>query len=118
MKIDINKKYTSNGKPIRILCTDRNHIDYPVLGIGEDGTVYFFTKDGKSTYQEAYDLVEVWEPQKGDWCLFWDTNDHDGAVLSRIDKVLSDGRFKSLSGTNWKNCQKFDGTLPEHLKGL
>jgi hypothetical protein len=62
MTIDINKQYTSNGKPVRILCTNKGG-EYPVVAIiGND--VDMFTLDGKRFVGEdnRRDLKEVWTP--------------------------------------------------------
>jgi hypothetical protein len=116
MKIEMGKKYTSNGEPIRILCTDRNLKDYPVIGLGDDGFVMYFTENGSYTYGEEYDLIEVWEPQEGEWCWFWDNNSEYVAHLSKYSDIK--GKFfNSYDGCAWDNCAKFMGELPEHLKG-
>jgi hypothetical protein len=118
MKISMNKKYTSNGEPVRILCTDRIsfNLEYPVVAMRYDGGIVFFTKDGKSAPGIDYDLVEVWEPKKGEWCLFWTELSPYHVILSKFNKTTNDGWFESACGTTWKYCSKFDGTLPEHLK--
>jgi hypothetical protein len=82
-----------------------------------DGTLMFYAENGSSYLGSSYDLVEVWEPANGEWCLFWDTNEQDGAILSRFCKKASDGVFQSWNGLSWKHCIKFDGTLPDHLIG-
>jgi hypothetical protein len=127
-KISKDKKYTSNGKLIRILTTDRPKYVHSIIGIDDDGVIYFFDEDGRisedcvdlkpgETYYD-YRLVKVWEPVNGEWCLFWDTNEQDGAILSRFCKMTDDGIFQSWNGLSWKHCIKFDGTLPVHLKGV
>lgn len=67
MNISMDKKYTTrNGWPVRILCVDKHHPSYTVVGLitnnqGEE-TMVCWTPDGKYMlgYREhAYDLVEV-----------------------------------------------------------
>jgi hypothetical protein len=116
MKIEMGKKYTSNGEPIRILCTDRNLKDYPVIGLGDDGFVMYFTENGSYTYGEEYDLIEVWEPQEGEWCWFWDHKNPSTITVSSFVRVTEYGKFKSNTGNVWNYCAKFIGELPEHLK--
>jgi hypothetical protein len=117
MLIDMNKKYTSDGKPIRILCTDRNDGRCPVVGITNEGAIITFSGDGKNPAWPAYNLIEQWEPQPGEWCLFWDNDEKQHyVVLYRFTGMTDCGRFKSDDCISWKYCAKFDGTLPEHLK--
>lgn len=63
--IDMNKQYTCNGKPVRILCTDRNVPSKPVVAMTEDGNVEFYTAEGKWFLSDdcMNDLVEVLEPK-------------------------------------------------------
>jgi hypothetical protein len=118
MKISMDKKYTSNGKSIKILCTDRNDL-CPVIGLREDGGVYFFYEDGRNSIDTMFDLVEeVWTPTEGEWCWFWDTDEDKNATLSRFQKVCDNGKIKSQCGNFWEYCSKFDGELPKHLKRL
>jgi hypothetical protein len=116
MKIDMNKKYISDGKPIRILCTDRNDGKYPVIGISNEGSIITFTEDGKSPAWPTYNLVEAWEPQPSEWCLFWNIEKPHFTILGQFQQITWDGRFQSNVGTTWTYCAKFDGTLPKHLR--
>jgi hypothetical protein len=119
MLIDMNKKYTSDGKPIRILCTDRFSVGgYTVLGIFNDGTVMFFKGNGKYPDSKCFNLVEVWEPQSDEWCLFWDNDESKTAVLSKFVGTSESGLFKDCGYSSWQYCAKFTGELPEHLKEL
>lgn len=62
--IDINKKYTSDGQPVRILCTDLKGF-YPIAAaiLQKDGAEYLtqFTSDGKwyTDTESVNDLKEV-----------------------------------------------------------
>jgi hypothetical protein len=116
MKVSIDKKYTSNGKPIRILCTDRNNRDYPVVGLFDDGYMLYFLESGVCPYGEEYNLVEVWEPQVGEWCLFWDYEKSKTIFVSCFLRVDKYGKFQCKSGITWNYCAKFTGELPKHLK--
>jgi hypothetical protein len=118
MKIKMDKQYTSNGKRIKILCTDRPDDTHPVVGMDDDGTIHYFTKDGKCLFGATYDLVEVWEPTEGEWCWFFDLNGQEGAILAKFQKRCPYGRYQTKNGSNWKYCLKFVGELPEHLKGI
>jgi hypothetical protein len=119
MKIEIGKKYTSNGKNLRIVCIDRKDIlGYKVVGIFDNGDIKCFRSNGDSALDSKYDLQEVWQPQYGEWCLFWDDISKDMAIHLRIYSCMKDMLFKSADGLSWENCTKFIGELPEHLKGL
>jgi hypothetical protein len=122
-KISMSKKYTSGGDPIRILCIDRNHERYPVIGLSDNGDIMYFEENGRYVYSDelygdAYDLVEVLNPLVGEFCLFWDDGVLSIIVLSKLNKVLPDGTFQSWHGISWKNCTKFTGELPNQLKGI
>jgi hypothetical protein len=119
MKIEMGKKYTSNGKPIRILSVDRPDPSFPVVGMDNNGTIHYFMKDGTACLSGPdYALVEVCEPKLGDWCWFWNTEEDKNSTLSKLQKVCDDGKFQSQCGNYWKYCSKFDGKLPKHLKRL
>jgi hypothetical protein len=126
MNISLDKKYKSNGRPIRILCVDRPNNAHPVVGMYNDGTVAFFEENGTISpltiflkpgeNLEDYNLVEICEIKENEWCWFWDTDEYGSVVLSKFDKMCSNGKFQSKSGTCWKYCSKFNGELPEHFK--
>jgi hypothetical protein len=119
MEIEMGKKYTSNGKPIRILCVDRPDPLFPVVGMDDNGAIFHFTKDGiLSLARPTFNLVEAWSPTEGEWCWFFDLKGQEGAVLARFHKICSNRRYQTENGSNWKYCSKFVGELPEHLKGI
>jgi hypothetical protein len=114
MKISMDKKYTCGGEPIRILCIDGNDSLYPVIGMRDDGTMLKFREDGKCTPE--YNLVEVWEPVVGEWCLFTDETFIGACLLPFLDKAR--GRFYAMGVSDcFDNCDRFTGTFPENLKG-
>lgn len=48
MKIEAGKTYlTGNGHKVRVLCTDRNDAEYPVVGVSDDGQVVEYSETGK-----------------------------------------------------------------------
>jgi hypothetical protein len=63
--ISMDKKYTSNGKLMRILCNDAPG-DYPVVALYPDGSVLNFTAEGemyaKSPSGQENRLIEFVEP--------------------------------------------------------
>lgn len=47
MKIEAGKAYlTGSGVKVRVLCADRNHTDYPVVGMSDDGQLMEYTATG------------------------------------------------------------------------
>jgi hypothetical protein len=118
MLIDMNKKYTSNGRKVRILCIDRPDAVYTVVAMREDGTVSYFKKDGTSNNGkwDNYNLLEVWQPQEGEWCWFWDKDKSTYVVLDKFKGMSSYNIFQSTNCSAWKHCSKFTSELPEQLK--
>ena len=60
--IDITKQYTTrDGLPVRILCVDADHPEYPVVGI-LNGRATDWTKTGKYSHNDSLqsnaDLIE------------------------------------------------------------
>jgi hypothetical protein len=124
MKIEMGKQYTSNGEPIRILCTDRKIPKYPILGLqvnelGEE-IIKIFTEFGAYSNNEdiKYNLVEVWQPTVNEWCLFCNDQKPHRTILDQFNEMTDNGKFQSVCGTIWNYCYKFDGTLPEYLKNI
>lgn len=116
MQIEMGKKYTSGGEPIRILCTDRNDT-YQVLGMYDNGRLLSFDKDGKSALMPFFDLQEFWEPSISEWCWFWDNNSKGVAVHISMYSRMIGASFESADGRVFDCCSKFNGELPGHLKG-
>jgi hypothetical protein len=119
VKIEMGKKYTSNGKNLRIVCIDREDIlGYKVVGIFDNGDIKCFRYNGDSALDSKYDLQEVWEPQVDEWCWFWDNEEPRIAVLAKFIRTFKSYLFQSNNYSTWDNCAKFDGTIPEHLRLL
>jgi hypothetical protein len=113
----MGKKYTSNGKNLRVVCIDReNTFGYKVVGVFDDGDIKCFRSNGDSALDSKYDLQEVWEPTENEWCWFWDCNDSQHIILSKFKEKNADGMFGSVDGYFWIYCAKFTGELPEHLQ--
>jgi hypothetical protein len=125
MKIEMEKKYTSNGQPVRVVCIDREcTLEYKVIGVFDNGSVRYFGVNGESVFDSRYNLQEVlqpqkvWEPQAGEWCLFWNNEEPKSAILDKFIGMTQSGLFKDYSYSSWQYCAKFDGTIPEHLKNI
>jgi hypothetical protein len=117
MKIELGKKYTSNGQPIRILCTDREDASgYNVVGVSSDGGIKCFRSNGDCSLDSKYDLQEVWVPSEGEWCWFWDNDEPAYSALDKFKRMGPCDLFQSTNCSTWKHCSKFTSELPEHLK--
>ena len=115
MTININKQYTSNGKPVRILCTDKAGT-YSVVAIVGEYDVFTFTLEGRHNinYSCSRDLKEVWTPTEGELCYFWDCSDDIRGLAIRKFKTSHNNKCHvDTFGTHWKHCAIFDGNLPE-----
>jgi hypothetical protein len=116
----MNKKYTSNGCRVRILCVDGYDADYPVVVMYEDSSIGYFTENGINAddKREMWDLVEEWAPKRGEWCLFTDET-FTGAMLMQFLTYSISGRFHAMGATNsFGQCTKFTGELPKSLKAV
>ena len=112
----MDKQYTSNGKPVRILCTDRP-CNKSVVTMDEDGCIGTFTLEGKwlGSEDSSNDLKEVWTLTEGELCYFWNNYD-DGKGLLVVRKFKTSRNTKyyvDTLGLSWKHCAPFDGNLPE-----
>jgi len=61
-RVDMSKKYHyRNGRPAQVLCIDRDHPEYPVVSMTEDGTLITHDVEGyvwDKDHKEMYDLIE------------------------------------------------------------
>lgn len=110
----MDKKYKyRNGEQAKVLCTDGYMEDHPVVSMKENGNLYVHRNTGEWDFDNSFDLIEIWEPSEGEWCLF--TDDHARYVLSRLrEELINKGKYKyaDINKAMWKYCYKFDGTLP------
>lgn len=113
MTISMDKQYTSNGRPVRILCTDREG-NYPVVTIVGDNDVITFTLEGRYRAYDSCieDLKEVWTPTDGELCYFWDCS-IKGLVVRKFKTSLNTECHIDTNNAHWKYCAPFDGNLPE-----
>ena len=118
-KITMDKEYTyRTGERARILCIDRNFDGLPVISVKEDGSIYAHTSTGSflsSNLPTDNDLIEVWTPTKGEWCLF--TDNHEAYILRKFEEINhTPKRYVSNNNTCWKYCYKFEGNPPNETK--
>jgi hypothetical protein len=140
--IDIEKTHkTRSGCPVRILCTDRDHPNRPVVALAMEGgqeIVVCLTSEGKidDNDEREWDLLEVTE---------WDSYEVDEVVMVRgmrdVDAIVEtdwwpryfagvgdnnkprawhDGKTSLTSGgmtTEWEECRRpKDGELKQWTK--
>lgn len=93
---------TRDGNRVRIVCTDRNHKDYPVVGLISDKDsedLISYTKDGEvyTNLEDDYDLFFAPEPKtkRAGWmnvCKYGD-NQH----FSLVGGVIHPTREQALT---------------------
>lgn len=109
--IDATKKHTYNGKPVRIYADGSDTYGKQIHGAILDRTEWTLC-----TFNES-DLVEVWEPTKGEVCYFWDDGKNKNLIVAKL-LFCGKGLYKAESGFTFDNCAPFTGILPEAFKGL
>lgn len=106
-KISMDKQYkTRDGRPVRIICVDREDDDYPIVALinwenGKD-RISTYTTNGKGIKESCsvYDLIEV-------------PVEHEVHVLKYNDGSYCIQLTKSFKGDelkNWLSCPFYMGT--------
>ena len=112
--IDTSKKYTYNGKPVRIYADGSDTDCSNIHGA-------WLSSDGKWMLEEfgESDLVEVWEPKEGELCYFW-SDRYNNLIVSKYFRFHKEERkqYETPEGTQYQYCAPFKGELPEAFKGL
>lgn len=96
---------TRDGRPARIICTDKNDPDFPIGGLVFDQntgkeTFFGYTKNGtlKLPIHNSYDLVNKPAPMPVRWVAFISSGsviDYDSAEEAEEDHELSRHRTNS-----------------------
>ncbi len=84
-----------------------------------------WVRDGKNIYQfiepssiYSYELslnrCELWQPQPGEWCWFWENGDKIPS-FGKLTGMTESGKFFSGWGI-YDYCEPFIGELPTNLK--
>lgn len=60
------------------------------------------------------DQLELWIPEPGEWCWFWDEH-YTTAILAKFENI-SNGLFVEHHGNIFEYCEPFIGELPSNLK--
>ena len=63
--------------------------------------------------------LELWQPQLGEWCWFWDS-DNFPPKLRQFKRLILSNKYKyeSCQKFTYDYCEPFLGKLPTTLKGL
>jgi hypothetical protein len=102
MIVDMNKKYTVDGNPVRILCVDANDGDSPVLVLDKSGHVLRYSINGKcSNYKRLY-LVEL-----------------PGTTNEEIERIFNSARDSGLTSDEALNSLLDEGvTMHEFARWI
>ena len=60
--------------------------------------------------------LELWQPQLGEWCWFWDLGNFP--ELRQFKRILISNKYESYQTFTYDYCEPFLGKLPTTLKGL
>ena len=60
--------------------------------------------------------LELWQPQLGEWCWFWDSGNFP--ELRQFKRILISNKYQSYQTFTYDYCEPFLGKLPTTLKGL
>ena len=115
---DLTEVYTpKEGDFVRIMNyvrDDNNSVESPStvcsIRLITMGVVYF----NEVSNSVPISNVIKWEPKEGEWCFFWDNNNH-GVVVRRFKCIYQKDSYKDSSFVYWKFCAPFSGTLPKEL---
>jgi hypothetical protein len=86
-----------------------------IEGVVEDVQLYFTDKNERWEWRNN---VKLWQPQVGEWCWFWNTNEMP--TLEQFSKYydLDDdlGNYEVNTYKLYQYCEPFIGELPTFLK--
>ena len=83
---------TRKGLSVRIICTDRKRIDYPIVALiqekNQEEYVRFYTVDGEYVYKAEHDFDLFFKPM---------TKTYHYAIFKINDKVFTSPFFESIN---------------------
>ena len=72
------------------------------------------------TYSTEYTDLKLWQPQKGEWCWFWNGYSKYTLTLGRLAEYSEEEKlYFSYNGVvymSYEYCEPFIGELPSFLK--
>ena len=110
------KVVTRNGRNVRIVCTDRRDLNFPIitliereLGEGEGEVIYAHTKDGIycNTCPTTYDLFFVPEKHEG-WINVYRYSDGGHAYTGGVYDSKEDAEKRKVIDENYVTTIKIE----------
>jgi hypothetical protein len=102
MVVNMDKRYTVDGNPVRILCVDANDNDTPVVVLDKFGHVAKYTIDGKYPNYKRLNLVEL-----------------PGTTNEEIERIFNSARDSGLTSIEALKCLLDKGvTMQEFAKWI
>ena len=108
------KVVTRDGRRVRIICTDRNINNFPIVALiqlynDSDEEVFTYTKDGKRRVDEStrYDLFFAPETHEG-WINVYRHSDGGHAYAGAVYDSKEDAEKRKESGENYVTTIKIE----------
>ena len=116
--IEPSKQYeTMDGSEARVYATDGGG-DTPIHGAVKTKGGWIasvWDKDGNNPTLSDYDLIEKWEPKRGEYCWFGDSGRPSIMALARFSHKDNAGRFVATNGGPWNYCFQYEFDLPKPI---
>ena len=138
------RKASAEGKVVEV-ATDYNDVDGYIWKSMEDKEFHYFNideirikpeepqfkagnwvvhPDAKAPWKLSQNSInhldnsklELWQPQLGEWCWFWDSGNFP--ELRQFKRILISNKYQSYQTFTYDYCEPFLGKLPTTLKGL
>lgn len=92
MKIELGKRYISDGSEGVVISTTRNDSVYPVVFLRDDGTIMCFKSDGQYWEDELDTNFDLQEIPKSRWL-----NVYDGLAFTFSSRKEADDAAKTMT---------------------
>jgi hypothetical protein len=107
MTIDFSKPVTTrDGRPVRILCTDRPG-EWPVVGLIE-GNIHAWTADGRNQpHSPSYDLINP-KTKREAWAAIFQGSTASGGLVrlftsqQAADEYVKNGKYLAVARVEWE----------------
>jgi hypothetical protein len=115
METSTDKIYTSDGMPVKILCTDRSDQTGHIVGMYIDGSIGIFNLDGtisehSSYHEETLEMytrkeMQTFDNESG---LFWNESDPESITINQSSHKTEDENFQGNLDMTQTNYSKLD----------